>query len=613
MGELHPQDVALSVLRALSDVSALVFDAEERVVLTTGRGFGRHSVEAWASEGQRLSETLAPELWRLLEPLVQGALNGQQTSVEFDLTRSYAVDARPLRNPAGAITGGVCFWRDITERSRLRAELEQQGRLLDLAHDAVIVREPHTSAVTFWNRAAQEIYGYSADEARGRTTHELLATEFLVSQKTVDDALTTRGRWEGDLGHTCKDGRRIVVSSRQALVRGGDGEPIAVIELNSDVTERKHAESALRAAEERFRGLVESAPDAIVIVNDEGVIEFVNAQTEQLFGYRRAELTQQPVDMLLPEALRGRHGRHRQSFIADPRTRPMGAGLDLLARRKDGSEFVAEISLSPMHTESGLLIIAAVRDISRQLLRQLEQALVPRTKISARWELAWRYRPSLNTMLLGGDFIGVCERPNGSLSMLIGDVTGRGPTAAGTGAMLRAAWHGLALADVVMDEIPELLHRLLMSQDDTGVTLATVCLAEVDRSVRELRLIRAGHDSPLLITPSAVTPLDEDHGPALGLSESGTWPLQRIRLQDDAALMFFTDGLTERRLAPRSARLGFDELLPRIDPHAMLSQAPGAAIDELLARLFPSGTDELEDDLAVMLLNLRGGAVAAAR
>jgi serine phosphatase RsbU (regulator of sigma subunit) len=283
----------------------------------------------------------------------------------------------------------------------------------------------------------------------------------------------------------------------------------------------------------------------------------------------------------------------------------MGAGLDLLARRKGGNEFLAEISLSPLQTDSGVLISASIRDISKQLLRQLEQALVPRMKIDERWHLAWRYRPSLNTMLLGGDFIGVCERSDGSLSLLIGDVTGHGPAAAGTGATLRAAWLGAVQSDVELDSIPKMLHRILLEQDDReSVRLATVCLVEVERDGRHAKVMRAGHDSPLLITPNAVAPLDGVHGPALGLDGSHHWPLQRYQLPSDAAIMLFTDGLTERRRVVDAGKIGFDDLLPRIDPPALLTQPPERAIDELLARVFPEGTDQLEDDLAVILLTL---------
>jgi PAS domain S-box-containing protein len=135
--------------------------------------------------------------------------------------------------------------RDVTERRRSEEELRLRAELLDLAHDAVIVRDPAESRVTFWNREAQAIYGYSPEEALGQVTHELLATVFPESRGAVDDALVREGRWVGELRHTRKDGTVIVVSSRQALQRGSDGRPSAIIELNSDIAERKRVEEEL--------------------------------------------------------------------------------------------------------------------------------------------------------------------------------------------------------------------------------------------------------------------------------------------------------------------------------------------------------------------------------
>ena len=244
------------------------------------------------------------------------------------------------------------------------------------------------------------------------------------------------------------------MSSRQALVRDADGSPVAVIELNSDITDRVRGEQALRDAEQQFRGLMESAPDAMVILDEQGSIVFVNARAEELFGYSRPEMIGQDVRMLLPSEFRERLLTQHTDFEADARAPDLGAGIDVLARRGDGTDFLAEINLSPLQTDAGLLISTSIRDISKQLLRQLEQALVPRMKLDERWRLAWRYRPTVNTMLLGGDFIGVAERLDGSLSLLIGDVTGHGPAAAGTGAMLRAAWLGAVQADVALESIP---------------------------------------------------------------------------------------------------------------------------------------------------------------
>ena len=135
--------------------------------------------------------------------------------------------------------------RDVTERKQDEQELRLRAELLDLAHDAVIVRDPVDSRVTFWNRGAEAIYGYTRAEAVDRVTHALLATVFPESEEAVGEALAREGRWVGELCHTRKDGEVIVVSSRQALQRREDGQPQAIIELNSDITERKRAEEQL--------------------------------------------------------------------------------------------------------------------------------------------------------------------------------------------------------------------------------------------------------------------------------------------------------------------------------------------------------------------------------
>jgi PAS domain S-box-containing protein len=111
---------------------------------------------------------------------------------------------------------------------------------------------------------------------------------------------------------------------------------------------------------------LEAAPDAILLVSPEGKIVLVNAQTEVLFGYRREELAGQPVEVLIPERVRESHIASRRRYAEDPKTRPMGAGLELAARRKDGTEFPVEISLSPMTTEEGTLLVSILRDVTEQ-------------------------------------------------------------------------------------------------------------------------------------------------------------------------------------------------------------------------------------------------------
>ena len=248
--------------------------------------------------------------------------------------------------------------RDITERKKTEARFQA---LLESAPDAMVIVNSD-GCIELANQQTEKLFGYSRPELVGQSVDILVPLDLrgghIAHRDRFFAAPKPRQMGAGfDLEARRKDGSLFPVEISLSPLEGPDG--ISVTAAIRDVTERKRAET-------RFRALLESAPDAMVIVNSEGIIELINAQAERLFGYRRTELIGKILATLLPEHLREKHIEHRKGFFLNPRQREMGAGLDLRARRKDGTEFPVEISLSPLEGPNGVSVTAAIRDVTER-------------------------------------------------------------------------------------------------------------------------------------------------------------------------------------------------------------------------------------------------------
>jgi len=226
--------------------------------------------------------------------------------------------------------------------------------------------------IIYWNSGAESLFGYSAAEVVGTSVFEtIVPPEHVEEKRRWLAAALDGGSALYETVRRRKDGLRIWVDISVKAVRDNDGK--AYLLLNErDVTRVKYQRDAT-VLQTRFREVLEAAPDAIVLVDSLGRITLVNSEAERLFGYTRGELLGQLVEELVPTRFHAQHPAHRTKYFAEPQTRPMGIGLELSGRRKDGTEFPVEISLSPLSIETSVLAMAAIRDVSAR--KKIEEAL----------------------------------------------------------------------------------------------------------------------------------------------------------------------------------------------------------------------------------------------
>lgn len=290
-----------------------------------------------------------------------------KNNIEFDVSLSIS----PTKVNGSYLFIG--FVRDITERKKSEEKLEASRKMFSTIFYQSPVMNTITDAVSGKyidvNDSFAEFCGFPKEEITGKTSLDLHLVPRPGHRAAIIESIKANGFARDvqiEVRARNSEIKWVSTSAHAVNINGKDCFLTAMI----DITERKQAE-------EKFRGLLESAPDAMIIADKQGNIILVNRQTELLFGYKKEELTGKPVELLVPQDIKDNLKEHRADYYQQPKLSSMGAGLELYAVRKDRTKFPVEISLSPLETPEGMLVSAAIRDITR---RKRNEAIIQKQK-----------------------------------------------------------------------------------------------------------------------------------------------------------------------------------------------------------------------------------------
>ncbi|WP_329127000.1 PAS domain S-box protein [Streptomyces sp. NBC_01465] len=499
--------------------------------------------------------------------------------------------------------------RNNTEPRRHATAEEPFRALLEAAPDAMVIVDD-TGVIRLVNAQTEALFGYPRNELLGRPI-EILVPQRFRSQHPghrLDYSANQQVRPMGanlELYGLRRDGGEFPVEISISPLQTPDG--LLISAAVRDISERQ-------AAEARFRALLEAAPDAIVIVDDAGTIQLVNAQTETLFGYRREELLGRQVEVLVPQRFHHHHPSHRHGYVDNHRVRPMGAGLDLHGLRKDGGEFPVEISLSPLETPDGTLISAAIRDVSerkaaeiqlaelyeqqRHVALTLQRSLMGSPAPLPGMDASSRYFPARQGPGVGGDWFDLIALGGGRVGVLMGDVMGRGLEAAAVMGQLRSASHALAKTGMPPWQLMRALDAVVSELPDQ---LVTCCYLILDPDESALTVCSAGHLPVLLVDPTGqVRRLPVPVSVPLGVGEV---PHQEIRLTvpPSSVLALYTDGLVETPTSDIEEQI--DALTVALEKAIADSPCLDLAADSILAALLPDPVG-YADDVTLLLARI---------
>lgn len=288
---------------------------------------------------------------------------------------------------------------DDTSLPHTSTELQARLRALELAQAMVRGRD---GTILFWARGMEQLYGYTAAEALGRSSHELLRTEFPRPLAEIEAELTERGEWTGEVVHHRRDGQRRTVASQWSLWSEGSWSAVTVI--NNDITNLKLVERDLSAREAHLKSILETVPDAMIVIDERGAMQSFSSAAERLFGYGATEVLGRNIKMLMPSPYRESHDGYLGRYFRTGERRIIGIGRLVVGERKDGSTFPMELSVGEMNSGNRRFFTGFIRDLTERQrtearLQELQTELVHISRLTAMGEMASALAHELNQPL----------------------------------------------------------------------------------------------------------------------------------------------------------------------------------------------------------------------
>jgi sigma-B regulation protein RsbU (phosphoserine phosphatase) len=509
----------------------------------------------------------------------------------------------PIIDTAGKLIKWRGVDRDVTAKVHFQEALiesEKRVRLIiENSLSAIVIMNSY-GIVIDWNQPAEKMFGWAKEDAIGRHLDELIIP------------LALRDAHRQGLERFLRTGVGPLLNKsieQTAIRRDGTEFPVEVsissLKLGNtyifsgfihDITERKRLEH-------RFRQAVESAPNAIVMVNKYGNIEMINSQTEAFFGYSRSELIGQPVEILVPERFRNKHIGYRDAYLAAPVSRPMGAGQDLYGLRKDGTEFPVEIGLSLIDSKEETLVLSTIVDITTRKANEaaIRQAQINLAIAQSEIKIAQRIQASLSPSApiksrhfevtgyclpadkIGGDYFDYFYRNEEHLDMIIADVSGHSIGPSLFMVETRSAIRTQASISATPSETLKILNNFLFEDLDKSDYFITLFYLQYNIENHQLSFANAGHPPPLLLNPfqSECKQLDAD-GLILGVYKNVVFEEKVTTLSEGGIILLYTDGLTEAQNADGEF-FGLKRVSDILVQHA--KQSPQVIIETLLEQL----------------------------